>query len=307
MPQTRSNPDSSEFVPIATDTVFLGDRSYSMKSTNGGSQEGAVEYMKNQYSNAMKMRSVKGNIVQYISFDNEAVNIYLGDGTGIVESDYDAVYEKMTPLGGTALYDAIYENLVGQMIRLDALKASLSREVKALVNDNPRLICASFAIMTDGMDNRSEHTETECKKMINKYKNEYGGVVLFIAANHDSEVYASRMGIEKDNALQMGNDRSSSIQAAKAVSFAQCRSASQATDDPVPMFTSYERSTSNSQPFSSGERSVCRSGGSIPFSPISQGFQFPPMDEKTEYGYMSNIPQVVLNKCGGTMLSNQIY
>ena len=298
MPQTRSTTKET-FVPIATDNVFLGDCSYSMKSTNGGSQEGAVGYMQNQYDNAKKMTYVKGNALQYVAFDNNVTQIFSGDASVITEEDYDNVYDKMKPVGGTALYDAVCRFLGEQMDRLDTLKNSLAKEVRALVNDNPRLIGASFAIMTDGKDNRSEKTDKDCKELIEKYKKQYGGVVLFIAANHDAEQYATILGIDKKNALQMGNDRSSSIEAAKVVSQAQYRSASSQDVQDIPMFTQNERSISNSQsidmsiPFPPVDgRSRCRSGGGIPFPAMDNStrnyamggskFEFPPLEEGVE-------------------------
>jgi len=294
MPTTRSSTSASKFSPIATDNVFLGDCSYSMKSTNGGSQEGAVEYMRNQKENAMKLKSVNGDVLQYIAFDNKTRSIYLGDASNITDAHYDEVYNTMEPRGGTALYDAIHKYLLQQMKRLDDLKRSLNGEVRALVYENPSLLGVSFAVMTDGLDNSSTKTEKDCKELIEKYKNEYGGVVLFIASNLDAVTYASRMGIRKEHSLQMGNDRSSSIGAAKAVSFAQHRStSSQGMGEDIPMFTQYERSISNSQqmdPVECGTNkvSLCRTSGNVSFSLTgivppkmkrSSSFKFPGIEE----------------------------
>jgi len=291
MPTTRSM-EKSNFCPIATDNVFIGDRSQSMMSTNFGSQEGAVEYMRNQKNNFEKMDSVKGNYVEYISFDNKITVIYSGYANNITEEDYKNIYSNMNPRGSTALYDTIYIYLNKQMKRLDRLKKSLSKEVKVLVDMNPNLINSSFAIMTDGVDNCSKKTEKECKELIEKYKKEYGGIVLFIASNYDAEMYASKLGIDKKNALQMGNNRCSSIEAAKVVSLAQYRSASsQYTQDTIPMFTQYERAISNSQntddydeSFSipsppQNKRLLSRSYGGIHFENLINTMDFPTINE----------------------------
>ena len=250
MPNTRSKGYTA---PIKlTDTVCVGDRSYSMVSTNGGSQEGSVQYMRTQRDAASTSVATTGNYVQYVSFDSVDHVVYFGDSKDITEDDLGRVYENMKPRGGTRLYDTIHKYLNQQMNRIDETIKGLSKEVKGLVNDNMSMVAATFAVITDGNDNESTITSLDCKKLFKKYKDDYGGIALFIAANQNASATANLIGIDENNALQMGNDRDSSINAAKAVAQAQVRMVSGTLGGGNgETFTQYERQVSDNNTGSS--------------------------------------------------------
>lgn len=212
--------------PVGVDVVSIGDRSGSMFSTKGGSQEGAVAYMQIQKETAEKLKPSLGSHLEFVSFDNVTTIIYSGEATELTDIDLRKVREGMEPRSMTRLYDTIFKTLERQMKRIDKKIASFPKSVQDAIRDNPWMFGTSCAIMTDGLDNLSESTILDCKNLIQKYKTEYYGSVMFIGANIDAEHTAHRMGINKEFALQMGSDRNSSISAAKAVASAQTRSIS---------------------------------------------------------------------------------
>ena len=233
---------------IYTDVSSVGDRSGSMISTNGGSQEGAVEYMKKQLENAKKNTPILGYHVEFISFDSVPEVHFNGSALQINHTVLKNVYNAMKPRGRTRLFDTAIGAVRRQMKRIDSVKSALSREVLSLVKDCPWLIAATTAVMTDGMDNESKYgSMVTCNNIFKKFRKEYGGIAFFIAANQDAAYKASKYGFDPKFSLQMGNDRMSAINAASATAVAQCRSVSSGSSINVPSFTPMEREQSVSQ------------------------------------------------------------
>ena len=137
-----------------------------MSSTQGGSQEGAVAYMQMQKETADKLNPILGTHLQFTSFDNVSTIIYSGEAKDLTGDDLTNIRNGMEPRSMTRLYDTVIETLTEQMKRLDAKKLALAKSVRDTIKDNPWMIGASCAIMTDGMDNCSEHTEEDCKNLI---------------------------------------------------------------------------------------------------------------------------------------------
>ena len=212
--------------PVYVDVSFCGDRSGSMSSTRGGSQEGAVAYMQQQTETAEKLNTPSGSHLEFVSFDNVSSVIYSGEATNVTDVDLQNVREGMEPRSMTRLFDTVIETLKRQMARIDEKISSFPKSVRDTIKENPWMIGTSCAIMTDGIDNLSIHGFKDCKDLIELYKTKYNGSAMFIGANIDAEFTANRMGINKDFALQMGSDRNSSINAVKAVASAQIRSIS---------------------------------------------------------------------------------
>ena len=212
--------------PVYVDVSFCGDRSGSMASTRGGSQEGAVAYMQQQKETAEKLNPSSGSHLEFVSFDNVSFILYSGEATNVTDIDLRNVREGMEPRSMTRLFDTVIETLKRQIARIDDKISSLPKSVRDTIKENPWMIGTSCAIMTDGIDNLSTHGFKECKDLIKLYKSRYNGSAMFIGANIDAEFTANRMGINKDFALQMGPDRNSSINAVKAVASAQTRSIS---------------------------------------------------------------------------------
>jgi hypothetical protein len=219
-----------------------------MASTFGGSQHGAVAYMKKQFENSQKNKPVKGYYVEFTTFDNRAETHFNGDASLINDEVLDNVYDSMEPRGRTRLFDTAIEAVHRQMLRLNKVRASLSNEVLSLVKNSPWLIAATTAVMTDGMDNESQPGSKDvCKQIFKQFRKEYGGIAFFIAANQDAAVKASEYGFDPKFSLQMGNDRMSAINAASATAVAQYRSVSSGSSCKIPSYTQLERDSSVSK------------------------------------------------------------
>lgn len=233
---------------IYTDVSSVGDRSGSMASTFGGSQHGAVAYMKKQFENSQKNKPIKGYHVEFTTFDDISEAHFNGDASLINEEVLDNVYDSMEPRGRTRLFDTAIEAVQRQMLRLDTVRASLSKEVQCLVKNCPWLIAATTAVMTDGMDNESQPGSKEtCKQVFKQFRTEYGGVAFFIAANQDAARKANEYGFDPKFSLQMGSDRRSAINAASATAVAQYRSVSSGSSCKIPSYTQLERDSSVSK------------------------------------------------------------
>jgi hypothetical protein len=236
---------------LYTDVVKVGDRSGSMSTTKGGSQEGAVAYMEEHKVTAEKLKPLLGAHLEFVSFDNTSEILYSGEAVDLTDDDLIRVSKEMAPRGATRLFDTIIETLTRQMARIDDVIAGQTELVRDTIASNPGLIATSCAIMTDGLDNRSAHTIEDCKNLIEIYKEKYCGTAMFIGANIDSESTAMSFGINGNLSLQMGSDRTSSIGAARAVAAAQSRSIStphyasgSLSGCPLPSFTQGERESS---------------------------------------------------------------
>ena len=141
----------------------------------------------------------------------------------IDENVLETVNLAMYPRGRTRLFDSAIEAVQRQMARLDAIKASLPREVATLIKSCPWLIAATTAVMTDGRDNESFNSGKMCKKVFEEYRQKCGGIAFFIAANQNAAMKASEYGFDPKFSLQMGSDRTSAINAACATAAAQYR------------------------------------------------------------------------------------
>ncbi len=113
--------------------------------------------------------------------------------------------------GCTALLDA-----VGDAVRYHA-------KVQQILPEEYRAEQVMFVIITDGMENASNHrTYEEVKRMIERQR-EAGWEFLFLGANIDAAAEAARMGIAHDRASQYMSDSEGSQIAYEAVARAQCQ------------------------------------------------------------------------------------
>lgn len=245
--RTTASSQRPPLSPLYVDVSMAGDRSGSMSSTQGGSQEGAVMYMKKQKEYNEIVNPKLGYFVEFTSFDDETYRLYYGEADDIGETNLVDISEGMSPCGSTLLYDTVIECLQRQMSRLENVYNNLNKTTRKLVDNCPWLIACTFAIMTDGMDNRSTlNTVGDCKDLLKIYKEKYAGKALFIGANQDAEITADNFGIDHDSSLQMGSDRRSSFNAASAIASAQMRAVSSggSMSQSTPAFTQLERDTS---------------------------------------------------------------
>ena len=169
-----------------TELVFILDRSGSMAGLESDTIGGF---------NAMirKQKSQPGEaLVNTVLFDNESVVIHDRVPLQHVPELTDREY---TVRGCTALLDAI-----GGAIHHIGMVHKYARP-----EDRPEKIL--FVITTDGMENASRtYTYDRVKEMIRRQKENYGWEFLFLGANIDASLEASRFGIHEDCAVNYHAD-----------------------------------------------------------------------------------------------------
>lgn len=110
--------------------------------------------------------------------------------------------EDVKPRGMTALFDAMY-NACNNISEMEKNKTC---EFKGIV-----------VTMTDGQENKSETSHATLTKKI-KELTDMGITFMFLAANQDAIAEAAKMGISKDNALNVGTTQENYGNAMRAVS-----------------------------------------------------------------------------------------
>ncbi len=231
-------------VPLYADVVFVGDRSHSMNSTEGGSQVGATAYMRKQKRLSEKSCPVYGFNIEFITFDDKAETHFNKDASNITNKHISKIYKSMEPRGRTRLYDTAIEAIDKQIARVNRIKKMIPKDIQELVSNCPWLFAFNIAVMTDGRDNESIQTKSEFKNAVKQYRKNEKGVAFFIAANQDAQEKAIEYGFDPNNSLQMGNDRTSAISAVSATASAQYRSLSSGTSQYIPCYTQLERDAS---------------------------------------------------------------
>ena len=169
-----------------TELVFILDRSGSMAGLENdtiGGFNSMIEKQKKQDGDCY---------VSSVLFDDESEVLYnrvrLGDIPKMTDKDY-------TVRGCTALIDTI-----GGAIRHIGNIHKYARP-----EDVPEH--TMFVITSDGQENASHrYTSEQVKKMIERQKEKYGWVFLFIRANIDAVETAARYGISRDRAVNYNAD-----------------------------------------------------------------------------------------------------
>lgn len=102
------------------------------------------------------------------------------------------------PRGQTALYDAIGNSLTYFM-------------EKKLLNPNAYNKCLIY-IVTDGLENCSKkYNSLTLKKLIENAKDKYGIEIIYLAANQDAILEASKIGINLEHALNYSESSENSM------------------------------------------------------------------------------------------------
>lgn len=183
-----------------TELVFVVDRSGSMAGLESDTIGGLNATLR-------RNREVGGTcLVSIVLFDNTSEVIV---DRKPIEEVADLTTSQYQVRGCTALLDA-----VGDSVRyID--------KVQHILPETHRAEHVIFAIITDGMENASNHrTYPEVKRMIEQ-RQEEGWEFIFLGANIDAAAEAGRMGIRADRASQYVSDGVGSAAAYEAMACAQ--------------------------------------------------------------------------------------
>ena len=206
MARSTRNSVSASTAPFHTDIVCIADRSGSMYT-----MEGSVGPQISNILNEQKESSIQNNSsihFSLVSFDDQKNTCIDSAPIGEIPCPSNVDLEKwLSPRGTTRLVDTILEEIDNQNTRVQEYKASLTRSVRAL---DPEIKCIVM-IITDGVDNRSVHTEEELnRKVTEATKN--NSVFIFLAANQDAIQTGERFGIDSATSMTIGNDRQTSAE-----------------------------------------------------------------------------------------------
>lgn len=101
--------------------------------------------------------------------------------------------ENYTPSGRTALHDALDVAITETAQYIDPMGAA-SQPGTVLV-----------VVLTDGKENASETPQQRVRDLVESRRDEHGWEFLFIGANQDAALAASRMGMDRKHALNMAH------------------------------------------------------------------------------------------------------
>ena len=169
-----------------TEIVFILDRSGSMSGLEADTIGGFNSMIE-------KQKKTEGEaLISTVLFDNTSEVIHDRVSVQNIKPMTD---EDYTVRGCTALLDAIGGAIhhIGNVHKY------------ARAEDVPEH--TMFVITTDGMENASNHYDSEkVKKMIERQKEKYGWEFLFLGANIDAVETARHFGISEDRAVNYHSD-----------------------------------------------------------------------------------------------------
>ena len=184
-----------------TELVFVVDKSGSMSGLEADTVGGLNATLQ-------KNRALPGEAnISIVFFDNYSE--VLLDRQPLTEV-HDLTAEDYHVGGCTALLDA-----VGDAVRYHT-------KVQQILPEDHRAEHVMFVIITDGMENASNHrTYDEVKRLIEQ-RREQGWEFIFLGANIDAAAEASRIGIAANRASRYVSDGIGSRIAYEAIARAQC-------------------------------------------------------------------------------------
>jgi len=239
--------------PLYMDISFIGDRSGSMISTNGGSETGAREYIKKQVDASKKLKCRLGYFIDFTTFDDHIERPFSGDASEVSENVLDLLSSAMKPRGSTRYYDAIIQCVSRQMKRLEDKYAELSPEVQDLVKDQSWLFGAACTPMTDGHDNQSARgAHPESVRVLKNFIDNYSATAMVLGGGDlQADVLATNLGLDAEAGLQMGFSSEECQAAMNSAAAAQLRCTTSGGVPPPPKmgryFSQLERETSCNQ------------------------------------------------------------
>lgn len=183
-----------------TELVFVVDRSGSMAGLESDTIGGLNATLQ-------KNREVEGECLVSIVLFNDTSKVIVDRMP--IDQVHDLTTREYQVGGCTALLDA-----TGDAVRFHD-------KVQRILPEDHRAEHVIFAIITDGLENASNHrTYDEVKRMI-EAKQEAGWEFIFLGANIDAAAEAGRMGIRADHASEYVSDGAGSALAYEAMACAQ--------------------------------------------------------------------------------------
>jgi len=204
---SSSSKRSKKFVaPIYSDIEVICDRSGSMETFGTAIKNQMFQLIMDQRE--MAREKDLNSFMSFTTFDTNATT-YI-DNQSLSSLEYisaETIHKWTEPRDLTRLNDTIAERIDLQTKRLEEYKNRLSKEVWDL---NPTIISTLY-VLTDGMDNKS-NTFSDIKllreKVLKARKN--GLKTILLAANQNAQDLAERYGFDKDLALTIGRDPTTS-------------------------------------------------------------------------------------------------
>ena len=190
---------------VRTKTLFhtiLVDRSGSMYSMGGAHKTQLRDYIKQLQEAA----NTSGNTILITVATNDDKWDTWVDTKNVLDVKLPTD-EELTlwanPRGMTRMYDAILYYINKKNESLKQYKKNLPAMVREL--DTP-VECWMY-IITDGCDNKSTHTASDVKQVM-EAERKAGLGTIFLAANQgDAQDLAASLGMNRDTALTIGADR----------------------------------------------------------------------------------------------------
>lgn len=170
---------------MITHVTFVLDSSGSMSSIKEDTVGGFNTFLEDQ-------RDEEGSAtVSLFEFNTNVEQIYHWEP---IDDAPELTGETYTPGGRTALHDAIsiaIDDTVNQIASIDA-------------SDRPGNVIV--VVLTDGKENASETPQDRVREQIERCREEFDWEFLFIGANQDAALTASKMGMSEGKSLSMAHN-----------------------------------------------------------------------------------------------------
>lgn len=168
---------------MRTHVTFVLDSSGSMSDIRADTIGGFNTFLEDQQDEPGKAT------VTLYDFNNNVERIYRGEP---IKEAPKLDEETYVPGGQTALHDAITTAVTETDRRIEKLPADIRP-------DNVIMVA-----LTDGKENASETPQDRVRDLVENHRKEHGWEFLFIGANQDAALTASKMGMDAGNSLDYG-------------------------------------------------------------------------------------------------------
>ena len=129
--------------------------------------------------------------------------------TVLFNNNYELLHDRVDIAAVNPITEKEYQ-VGGNTALLDAIGITVNKidNVQKNTSEDHRAEKVVFIIITDGEENSSkEYTADKVKAQIERQKSEYGWEFIFLGANIDAVITASRFGIPTDRALDYIADK----------------------------------------------------------------------------------------------------